>query len=203
MTWAAALAAIVSILAAVMAFVSARRAAREARNITTLNHKVAALDREADQMRDDYRDLFKEIGGNPGAATMIGLGLILAAGEVLRSHPQANERLRAGIMELSNAWATNVTSKNGTAAPSGCPYRQHPRRLPRVSCRDRANAIRTACIGVPDHWRHTQQRTPPITEAWAWLPNFMRSQAGQNQDHRALVAAGSSRGTGRPRLDRA
>ena len=43
MTWAPALAAIVSILAAVMAFVSARRAALEARSITTLNHKVAAL----------------------------------------------------------------------------------------------------------------------------------------------------------------
>jgi len=62
MTWAAA-PAVVSVLAAVMAFISAIWAGREAHSITTLNHKVAALDRQAEQIRDDYRDLIKAIAG--------------------------------------------------------------------------------------------------------------------------------------------
>src|ERR1035437_10651865 len=94
MTWAPALAAIVSILAAVMAFVSAKRAEREARNITTLNHKVAALDWQAEQMRDDYRDLIKAIAGTTESigrnaeANVVRLGMVLAAGEVVRAHPK-------------------------------------------------------------------------------------------------------------------
>jgi hypothetical protein len=110
MTWAAALAAVVSILAAVMAFVSARRAAREARSITTLNHKVAALDRQAEQMRHDYRDLIKTVGGNTGSI-LVRFGSVLAAGEVLRAHPQANEPLCAAIEQLTKAYAATVSGR--------------------------------------------------------------------------------------------
>jgi hypothetical protein len=94
MTWAA---AVVSILAAVMAFVSARRAAREAHSITTLNHRVAALDRQADQLREDYRSLMKAIGDIKGAGD---LGPIMAAGELLRAHPRASEPLFVAVGKL-------------------------------------------------------------------------------------------------------
>jgi uncharacterized coiled-coil protein SlyX len=110
-TWAAAIAAIASILAAVLAYLSAQRAAREARSVTTLNHQVAALDRQADQMRDDYRDLIKAFcdvgnvtesnsapfralfaarGSIPGSE-LAPYSAVFAAGEVLRAHPRANE----------------------------------------------------------------------------------------------------------------
>jgi biopolymer transport protein ExbB/TolQ len=115
MTWAAALAAIVSILAAVIAFVSARRAAREARNITTLNHKVAALDRQAEQLRDDYRDLIKAIGDSSGSV-LVRFRSIYAAGEVLRAHPQANEPLCAAIEQLINAYTAAATRRSEPTA---------------------------------------------------------------------------------------
>jgi len=111
MTWAAAVAAIVSTLAAVTAFVSARRAALEARSITTLNHKVAALDRQAEQLRSDYRDLIKAIGDGGGSA-LVRFGSIYAAGEVLRAHPQANEPLSAAIEQLTNAYAAALTRRS-------------------------------------------------------------------------------------------
>jgi hypothetical protein len=115
MNWAAALAAVVSILAAVTAFVSARRAALEARSITTLNHKVAALDRQAEQLRSDYQDLIKAIAGITESigrnteSNLARLGLVLAAGEVLRAHPQANEPLCAAIEQLTDAYAATVS----------------------------------------------------------------------------------------------
>jgi hypothetical protein len=97
MTWAAALAAVVSILAAIAA-------AREARSVTTLNHKIAALDRQAEQMRDDYRDLIKAIGSNTDSP-LVRFGSVLAAGEVLRANPQASEPLSAAVEKLTNAFA--------------------------------------------------------------------------------------------------
>lgn len=97
MTWAAALAAVVSILAALAA-------AREARSVTTLNHKIAALDRQAEQMRDDYRDLMTAIGGNTDSP-MVRYGSVLAAGEVLRANPQVNEPLSATVVRLTDAFA--------------------------------------------------------------------------------------------------
>jgi nucleotidyltransferase/DNA polymerase involved in DNA repair len=116
MNWAApALAAIVSILAAVIASLSARRARLEARSITTLNHKVAALDRQAEQMRDDYRDLIKAIAGitesigRKAEANVVRLGMVLAAGEVVRAHPQANEPLCAAIEQMTDAYADSVS----------------------------------------------------------------------------------------------
>lgn len=118
MNWAApALAAIVSILAAVIASLSARRARLEARSITTLNHKVAALDRQAEQMRDDYRDLIKAIAGmtesigRNAEANVVRLGMVLAAGEVVRAHPQANEPLCAAIEQLTDAYADSVSGR--------------------------------------------------------------------------------------------
>ena len=113
MTWAAA-PAVVSVLAAVMAFISAIWAGREAHSITTLNHKVAALDRQAEQMRDDYRDLIKAIAGitesigRKAEANVVRLGMVLAAGEVVRAHPQANEPLCAAIEQLTDAYAESV-----------------------------------------------------------------------------------------------
>src|SRR5450759_3829041 len=78
MTWAAVLAAVVSILAAITA-------AWQARSVTRLTHKILALDRQAEQLRDDYRDLFKAIGDN--TESMVRYRSITAAGEVLRAHP--------------------------------------------------------------------------------------------------------------------
>jgi gas vesicle protein len=99
MTWAAAIAAITSIVAAVLAYLSAQRAAREARSVTTLNHKIAAIDKEAEQMRDDYRDLMKALGDRRIAKDS---GSIMAAGEVLRSHSRASEPLSEAIQRLAN-----------------------------------------------------------------------------------------------------
>jgi outer membrane murein-binding lipoprotein Lpp len=97
MTWAAALAAVVSILGAAMATFSARRAEQEARSVTTLNHKVAALDRQAEQLREDYRALVKAIGDIKGTGD---IGAIMAAGELLRAHPQASFPLTVAIGKL-------------------------------------------------------------------------------------------------------
>lgn len=97
MTWTTALAMIVSIVAAVMAFRSARRAEQEARSVTTLNHKVAALDRQAEQLREDYRALVKAIGEIKGASD---IGPIMAAGELLRAHPRATFPLSEAIGKL-------------------------------------------------------------------------------------------------------
>jgi hypothetical protein len=100
-----------------MAFVSARRAGREAHGITTLNHKVAALDRQAEQMRDDYRDLIKAIAGisesigRKAEANVTRLGMVLAAGEVVRAHPQANKPLCAAIEQLTDAYADSVSGR--------------------------------------------------------------------------------------------
>jgi outer membrane murein-binding lipoprotein Lpp len=114
MTWAAAMAAVVSIVAAVMASRSARKAGEEARSIATLNHKVAALDRQAEQLREDYRALIKAIAGmtesiGRKAEPNVGrLELVLAAGEVVRAHPRANEQLCAAIQQLTDAYAESV-----------------------------------------------------------------------------------------------
>lgn len=97
MTWAAVLAAVVSILGAVTAAHSARQARQEARSVTTLNHNVAALDRQAEQLREDYRALVKAIGEIKGASD---IGAIMAAGELLRSHPQASFPLTVAIGKL-------------------------------------------------------------------------------------------------------
>jgi len=107
MTWAAALAAAVSVLAAVLAFVSARRAAREAHSITTLNHQVAALDRQADQLREDYRGLMKAVGEIRGASDV---GPIMAAGELLRAHPRASNPLSVAIGKLIDTLAGALAS---------------------------------------------------------------------------------------------
>lgn len=98
MMWAAVLAAVVSILGAVMAYLSARRAALEARSITTLNHKVAALDRQAEQMREDYHSLMKAIGDFRSGKDV---GSIMAAGEVLSAHSRASEPLSDAIQSLA------------------------------------------------------------------------------------------------------
>lgn len=107
MTWAAALAAVVSILAAGMAFLSARRAEREARSVTTLNHKIAALDRQAEQLNEDYRRLMKAIGGIKGASDV---GPIMAAGELLRAHPRASAPLSEAIGKLIDRVAASLES---------------------------------------------------------------------------------------------
>src|ERR1035437_4054580 len=108
MTWTAAMAAVVSILAAITA-------AREARSVTTLNHKVAALDRQAEQMRDDYRNLIKAIGDNTGS-NLVRFGSVYAAGEVLRAHPQANEHLSAAIEQLTGAYGAAISGRSEQAA---------------------------------------------------------------------------------------
>jgi outer membrane murein-binding lipoprotein Lpp len=107
MTWAAAVAAVVSIVAAVMAFLSARKAEEEARSITTLNHKVAALDRQAGQLREDYRGLMKALGDIQGARDV---GSIMAAGELLGAHPRASEPLSVAIRELIGKMAQSFVT---------------------------------------------------------------------------------------------
>jgi hypothetical protein len=107
MTWAAVLAAVVSILAAITA-------AWQARSVTRLNHKILALDRQAEQLRDDYRDLFKAIGDN--TESMVRYRSITAAGEVLRAHPQANKNLCEAIEQLFRGFAT---ANAGREPPKG------------------------------------------------------------------------------------
>lgn len=86
-----------------MAAFSARRAEQEARSVTTLNHKVAALDRQAEQLREDYRALVKAIGDMKGTND---IGSIMAAGELLRAHPQASFPLTVAIGKLIGTLGT-------------------------------------------------------------------------------------------------
>lgn len=142
MTWAAVLAAVVSIVAAGMSYRSERRAAREARGITTLNHKIAAIDKEAEQMRDDYRALMKAFGDTTG--TMLSrFASVYAAGEVLRAHPQTNESLSKGIEQLAIIFAGATDGGKGGNQDVGNDIIASIRK---GNGRPRANAIRTALV---------------------------------------------------------
>jgi uncharacterized NAD(P)/FAD-binding protein YdhS len=99
MTWAATIAAITSIVAAVLAYLSAQRAAREARSVTTLNHKIAALDRQAEQLRQDFRELWQSDAQNIDR-------YVMATCEQLSANPHANRTLSEAAVTLADLMRT-------------------------------------------------------------------------------------------------
>ena len=66
-------------------------------------------------MREDYRALIRAIAGmtesfgRKAEPNVVRLGMVLAAGEVVRAHPQANEPLCAAIEQLTDAYAATVS----------------------------------------------------------------------------------------------
>jgi hypothetical protein len=102
-TWAAAIAALASILAAVLAYLSAQRAAREARSVTTLNHKIAALDRQAEQLRQDFRELWQSDAQNNDR-------FVMATCEQLSANPHANPDLSMAALRLADLLMTRFKS---------------------------------------------------------------------------------------------
>ncbi len=104
-----ALPAIVSVGAAVMAWFSARQASRQASTITALNHTVAALDRQAEQIWQDYRELFKALGGFGADGDSV--KSIMAAGEILRANVLTDDTWSDHIKDLTYRYALHLPTE--------------------------------------------------------------------------------------------
>jgi hypothetical protein len=93
----AVIAALASAGAAVLAWLSSRSADRSAREVVSVNHRVASLDREAELLRNDYRDFIRAIGGLRG---MKDVGALLSTQEILMANPRCNEALRTSSFNV-------------------------------------------------------------------------------------------------------
>lgn len=98
-------AAAASIVGAVVAAVASVRATRGARGIASLSHRIAQLDDEADQLRQDFRAFMAAFGD---ATSTKAMGPLMAACEVLCANPRANaevvtcaDRIRATLQKVA------------------------------------------------------------------------------------------------------
>jgi hypothetical protein len=109
-------AAAASILAAVLSYRSSKEATVGARRIASLNHQVAALDAEASQFRDDFRNFHAAVGG---VQSLSDVGTLLAAGEVLQSNPRSSELLIETVDAIRGAVQVLITGATTTHRVTG------------------------------------------------------------------------------------
>lgn len=87
--------AVVSAVAAVGAAVLARRSATE---VVSLTHRVAALDRAAEQLRSDYAAFMGRVGA---VKVLHDAGPLLADSEILYANPQCSEALVGAAQKIN------------------------------------------------------------------------------------------------------
>lgn len=117
MTAAAVVAAIVALVSAALSFLASRRATNGARDLASINHRIAVLDREGEQYRDDYRAFMEALGD----ATLVErAGAIVASGEVLRAHPRTTDEgikaidaLRASVARYHQGISERISLPTG------------------------------------------------------------------------------------------
>jgi len=109
----AVIAALASITAAVIAHRSSRTATAGASAVATLSHRIARLDAEAEQLREDYRRFFEAAGT---LSTRSNLNVILAAGEILSSNPRSTAALAEAADKFCLALARGLVAAEGKTA---------------------------------------------------------------------------------------
>ncbi|WP_420113805.1 hypothetical protein [Pseudactinotalea sp.] len=110
---------LLSFAAAGLAAWQARQARQSAWQVASLNHQIAALDRETDQFRDDLRNAFTALGALRTEGDMVAL---VASLSLLQSSPRATAGVvKAGeelVAAMSGAFASppKSTSKSATVS---------------------------------------------------------------------------------------
>lgn len=99
----AVIAAVASIVAAVLAWLSSRTATAGAREVASLNHRIVKLDREAEQLRADFAAFVVASGEAHDAA---GQSKMLAAGLVLGANPRCGQ----GLRDAADTYTTSITA---------------------------------------------------------------------------------------------
>lgn len=99
----AVIAALASIVAAVLAWLSSRSATAGAREVASLNHRIARLDREAEQLRADFAAFMSASGQ---AHDRAGQMKLLAADVVLGANPRCGKALR----DAADTFTTRITT---------------------------------------------------------------------------------------------
>src|SRR5690606_29149260 len=118
------IAAVASVLGAVLAGRSARQARRSAEVINSRNHQIAMLDRDAEELRAAYMMTVERVG-TPAGRTHY-LGAVVAACELLMACRAADDTLRQSAEALGDAVNANTADKLGEVmrelreAYSGC-----------------------------------------------------------------------------------
>ena len=107
------IASLASVCAACIAGVMSYRATRGARAIASLNQKIARIDAEADQLREDFRNYIEILGG---AAQVQDVGRLLGASELLQANPRASRLLRSSARTIADSVALRFTAT--TAGPA-------------------------------------------------------------------------------------
>ncbi len=110
----AVIAAAASVGAAVVASVASAHASRSARAVVSVNHRVAMLDAQVEQLREDYRNFLTSVGSVDGTAT---IGAMLAACEVLCANPRAGERLVRAADAIRGAVTSGVAVASSPMPP--------------------------------------------------------------------------------------
>ncbi|QJW36466.1 hypothetical protein [Cellulosimicrobium protaetiae] len=109
----AVIAALASIAAALVSWNSQRRATAGARAIASVNHRVAALDREEERLRADFVAFLDAVGS---VQELHDIGRVLGTGEILAANPRCTRELREAVMDIRE-WANS--KYNPRAAASG------------------------------------------------------------------------------------
>lgn len=99
----AVIAAVASIVAAVLAWLSSRTATAGAREVASLGHRIVKLDREAEQLRADFAAFMSASGE---AHDRAGQMKLLAADVVLGANPRCGNALR----DAADTFTTRITT---------------------------------------------------------------------------------------------
>ena len=106
----AVIAALASIVAANLSYRSSIRASKSAGAIADRNQRLAALDREADQLRADFASFLSATGEAHGPT---GQTRLLAADAVLGANPRCSDELREAADTYTAAITTALRNLKG------------------------------------------------------------------------------------------
>src|SRR5690625_1133202 len=113
MTWVGAVVSVAGALVAALAAVYARRSAWE---VASLNLQIAALEREAEEFREDFRAFLTAQGK---VQAFEDVGAVLATGEVLQANPRSSDKLIAAVNDVRRGLQAILSGQTASIRMSG------------------------------------------------------------------------------------